>query len=256
MHFSKVFILISSLTYAQHALSNEVLTVLAENNAPPFSNPDGSGLSNSLVKAAYAEVDISVKFKVVPFVRLLKHLDRGEYVIGLNAAPTYEIRNKYYFNKEPLFSEPSSYYVLNDSPLLKLKQRDDLLPATRIGVIDGFEYGDFIHRNTNKLSIKKVQNHLQNFKKLVRGRLDAVLMFDSIAQDVLINSQYKYKLIKHFAGEELHIHAVFSKHHSKSTHYLRLLDSGLEKIRANGKYEEIITYCADPKEQQKRSICL
>jgi len=225
--------------------AQETITILAEDGWPPFARADGTGITNSLVKAAYREVGIDVKYEVVPFIRLLKQLELGRGLAGFNIGKTPDVVNKYSYGKEPLFVESSDYFVLKDSPLLKYKERAQLPAKTRLGTIDGYMYGDFVATNPNSLVIQPVSRHDQNLKKMLAGRLDIVIMYSDVAKDLFKLKKYSDQLVQIFPGDNVPFFTAFSKTYPDSVRYMDLLDQGLLKIKANGKHGEIIEKCRD-----------
>ncbi len=73
----RVFLLLACVLGFSSVGFAETITLGAENDWAPYANPDGTGMANEIVSAAYKAVDIDVVFKVGPYNRLLKEVREG-----------------------------------------------------------------------------------------------------------------------------------------------------------------------------------
>ena len=121
---------------AGQAAAKPILTVLVEDAAGPWSKPDGSGMANDLVTAAYAAVGAEVTLEVVPYARCKALVMKGAAVacFSMSAAPEFERVVR--LADQPLFRVyPRFYQRAGDAH----KFRDDaaIPPGTRLGVVNG-----------------------------------------------------------------------------------------------------------------------
>lgn len=254
MYKNFIFILVLFSFTLLHA--NNKLEILVEDEWPPYSNLDGSGISNSLLKTAYDEVDIRSSFKIMPFARIKTRLKAGVSVLGINFGDVHENRVDYLFGKEPLFTIGSHYYILKDSKYKKMKSMKELNSSIKVGIIIGYDYGDFIDLNKNNINLSKVATQVQNLEKLKRKRVDMIIIYDDVAQEVIKKHNLEGLVEKAFKGESLDIYAAFSKKHKKSAYYMNKLDLGLSVIKKNGKYERIFNSCANKELRSDEVLCI
>ncbi len=215
------------------------LLVYAENDWPPYSNADGTGIANNILQAAYLSVGIDVTFDILPFARILKKLDNGDAIVGINVGYVFDTRKRFLFGNHPIFSVSSHYYHWHNSPL-NATHKSELKPETKIGLILGYHYGDFIDLNTNNLALHRVKTHQQNIDKLAIGRLDGLLIYDDVAEELIRTHNLQGLLKKAFPGDSIAIYAAFSKKHPDSEKYMHLLDEGLKRIVEEGTYTKIM----------------
>ncbi|NVK17825.1 MAG: transporter substrate-binding domain-containing protein [Methylocystaceae bacterium] len=221
--FLKCSFVLSLLVYAvvpaKAAGDLNRLILAVEDSWPPFSKRDGSGLSNQIVQEAYETQNIKVDFVVAPYARQLVATEKGAYVGAFNVTKEPSTQEKFHFCEERLFKATTSYYVNEDAPL-KARTYEELNSGEKIGVIIGYEYGPFIIAN-NKVKKFRVSKQSNLIKMLLKKRLDAVLMFDAIAQYTLPQIQNSHKIKRAFEGQHSDIYVAFSKKHDDAGYFCK-----------------------------------
>lgn len=219
-----------TIVCSMNLLANDAgITLYAEDGWPPYSYADGSGISNQKVIEAFALEGVKVNIQVLPFARILNLLKTGNAILGVNVAKTDETKEQFLFHKSPLYTVKSHFYYWHNKPLI-VGTKEELNKNTRIGAIIGYDYGDFIDKNEVGLKIERVKNHEQNLKKLSSHRLDALILFDDIAGELITTNNLENKLIKGPPGDSIEIFVAFSKVHPSSLKYLEILNRGLTKL--------------------------
>ncbi|MFC7049318.1 substrate-binding periplasmic protein [Emcibacter nanhaiensis] len=210
----------------------------AEDSWPPFSNADGTGLSNSIVREAFGLRGIKVLFQVAPYARLLRMTEQGEIVGLFNVTKEPSTEKVYHFGKQRLFRATTGYYYHVGQPL-KAGNFRELVNNERIGLMLGYEYGPFILQN-DKVRTVRVNSQENLVHMLQRGRLDAVIMFDAIAEVVLAKTQAQQEIRRAFDGEHSDIYVAFSRKHPEAGMLAEELDAGLIALRESGRLAEIL----------------
>ena len=216
----------------------ETITLGAENDWSPYANPDGTGMANEIVAAAYKFVGVDVSFKVGPYNRLLKEVKDGAILGVFNVPRESAIEKIYIFGNTPLFIAHSAYYHNTGNPLSAGK-KEDLVHGEKIGVVFDYGYGDFFSKNDRIVKIP-VRSDLLNLRKLARGRLDATILYEKTAKKIIAENGMTGKIVKAFDSESLNIYVAFSKTFPKAQYYAEKLDEGLAIIMANGHYDRIV----------------
>ena len=228
--FSKATLFLVMCFYLTQPAFSEEITLYAEDGWPPYSNADGTGISNQKMIEAFAIEGVKVNIQVLPFARILNLLKSGKALVGINVAKTPETEAQFRFHNSPLFEAHSHFYYWFERPLAT-SHKEQLSAGIRIGAIIGYDYGKFIDENNNGLKIERVKSHQQNIKKLESNRLDAVVLFDDVANELIKEHQLTGKLLKGPPSDSIKIYAAFSKAHPDTQKYLTLLDSGLSKLK-------------------------
>lgn len=226
--FSKATLFLVMYFYLTQPAFSEEITLYAEDGWPPYSYADGTGISNTKVINAFALEGVTVNIEVLPFARIIELLKTGHGLLGINVPKTSEYNKHFIFHDSPLVVAHQHFYYWHDNPLTATT-KEDLNKNTRIGGIIGYGYGDFLDSGAH-VKLERVKNHQQNLKKLSSHRLDALILFDDVANELIETHKLQDKLIKGPTGESVEIYAAFSKVHPDSKKYIKILNSGLAKL--------------------------
>ncbi len=216
----------------------ETIILGAENDWIPYSNEDGTGMSNEIVRAAYLAVGVQVSFQVGPYNRLLKSVRDGALLGVFNVPKESSNEDLYLFGKTPLFTAVSAYYQNRDHPLGATK-KEDLIHGEKVGVVFDYGYGDFFAKN-DRIQKIEVRSDLLNLRKLAKGRIDATILYEKTARKLIEENGLGDKIEKAFESESAEIYVAFSKTHPKARHYADKLEEGLAAIKASGEYQKIL----------------
>ena len=216
----------------------ETIILGAENDWIPYSNQDGTGMANEIVRVAYKAVGIDVKFKVEPYNRLLKMVRDGELLGAFNVPKEKSNENEYLFGKTPIFTAQSAYYYNKEHPL-SAGSKEELKNGEKIGVVFDYGYGDFFSDNDKIVKIP-VRSDQLNLRKLAKGRIDATILYDKTARKLLKEEGLSDRIAKAFDSESGDIYVAFSKSFPNAQHYADKLDEGLAVIKASGVLKQIM----------------
>lgn len=143
---------------------------------PPFMYQKGdspAGLYPALIAEAFKRMDVPLTMECLPWNRVLAGADAGDWGVGgiyQNAE-----RLKKYDYSEPIFVEKLMIFVLQGGEFAFGGVGD--LAGKTVGVMRGWSYGDEFDAAVAAGSITKdeIESDEMNFKKLIAGRLDALI---------------------------------------------------------------------------------
>jgi ABC-type amino acid transport substrate-binding protein len=164
--------------------------VLVEDAASPWSNRNGEGYANDLVRAAFAAAGVDVELVVVPYARCKALVMQGGAASCLSMSPAPELGSLVRFADKPLFSvTPRFYYNLDRPPAAK--SVDALAPGIRVGTVHGYEYPPFVAALAARgIVLETARSDVANLRKLAAGRIDfALLLTDDMRSEALIQRQ-------------------------------------------------------------------
>lgn len=210
----------------------------AENDWVPYSNEDGTGMSNDIVRSAFKAVGIDVEFRVAPYNRLLKGVQEGTLLGAFNVPREPSIENLYLFGKTALFTARSAYYQNRNRPL-SATRKEELKNNEKVGVVFEYGYGDFFSKN-DRIQKIAVKSDVLNLRKLAKGRIDTTILYEKTAAKLIKENHLTNKIEKAFDSETADIYVAFSKQFPKAQYYAEKLDAGLAKIKADGTYKAIL----------------
>lgn len=223
------------------ALAEQATLVNFDAANPPFmygSAQHADGLYPSLVVAVFNQMGKPVKLSAKPWKRALRELDLG--VAGVGGIYKTEERLRKYDYSEVLFVERIAVYHHHDKPVAFDELSD--LYGKRVGTLLGWSYGDEFDnaRKAGKILVEEVPSDVQNFDKLARGRLDAVLAIEQVGAGILKSGSYTGIQKSPVYLAEKSTHLAFHKK-AEAAVLLAEFNRALRDIRQNGVYGRILS---------------
>lgn len=215
-----------------------VETINVDQANPPFMYADSgkpAGVYPALIDAAFRHMGLSTVLKAVPWARALQEIDHGNAGIG-GIYKNTEREGKYDYS-EPLFVEKLSVYFNKSKPLVFTRLED--LDGKRVGVIRGWSYGNDFDRArlAKRFRIEEVLSDEQNFGKLERGRLDAIIAVAE-AGDALMR-KHPYTQASPFPLALNPTYLAFAKSTNRGE-LLQRFNEALRKMKASGELNNIV----------------
>lgn len=157
--------------------AKDSLVVSGHPNYPPITWKKGDtivGVAAELVKTILTELQIPFEIKATgPWIRVQQNARNGT-VDMITSAYINEARKHYMEYSIPFITDPSVIFVLKGNGFT-LNRWEDLIGkqgTTTLGESYGEEFDQFIE---TYLKMDRVKTHIQNFKKLEKGRADYML---------------------------------------------------------------------------------
>ncbi len=206
---------------------------------PPYMQDDSGqvrGIYPALVAAAFARINTPVRLEAKPWARAIRELDGG--TAGLGGIYKNAERLKKYDYSEALLVETITVYVHKDRSLAYTQLGD--LFGKRVGVMRGWSYGDAFDqgRTGGLIQAESVSSDEQNFQKLERGRIDALLAIgDSVAPLLAA-----YPNIRASGPPLIQAPAflAFAKEANLAP-LLRRFDQAIRDMKASGEFHQILS---------------
>lgn len=153
---------------------------LATQEYPPYIVQDGNsakGLTVDIVKEVFSRMKRNISLEFYPWARALAVLESGQVDGLFTIKRTPERESTMLFPNESLISQDYVFFVLKNS---KITFDGDLskLNEVSIGVVDKTSYGgkfDTAAKNGEFKKLDPASNNEMTFKKLLAGRVDAVI---------------------------------------------------------------------------------
>lgn len=232
-------ILLSFLTL--NASENERLIVYGYTNYMPFMDGKGNnaqGLYPKIISAVFEKAGYDIEFRIRPWKRAYKTAVHKNASVG--GALYKEERAKIFNYSEAIYEETILVYTLKSN---KFNFRDlNDLKGKIVGTEGGFTYGDeFDKAQENKL-FKSIpaRSTEQNFKKLIRGRIDCLLTEKTVAAIYMKRNNLDDKvstLKKEILKSKIHV--LISKK-TKHKNAIEKFNLALRSMKKDGSYNDII----------------
>jgi polar amino acid transport system substrate-binding protein len=225
---------VSMVCIAAHAVfAADRVIVNVDHASPPLaydSSGEAKGILPLIIHAAFSAAGQEVFIRTRPWARVLKEAENGE-AAGAGAVKTPE-REQIYDFSDTLYTETSFIYYLASKPF-RFASADDL-SGLKVGIVRGSSYGESFDKakNAQKFNIEQVASDGQNFKKLVAGRLDAVV---SIVDSKKVLETYPQLAKSEQPLSESSVYLIIGKSSQKQG-VLALFNLGLAKLKQEGRY--------------------
>lgn len=213
----------------------------AEDDAAPWSYPDGTGYVNELVRAAFKESGWDFEQKVLPYARCKALAARGMLAGCFSVGRKPELEASFLYPDQPVFSARNLLVARGDSPLEGCDPRRWAARGTapRIGFVRGYEYVDAVEALAQRpvLRIETTNSEQINLRKLHAGHIHAtVINVDEvkpmayIAQSAGVANDFK--IVCDFGA--LPVYMAFSRAHSQGAAALTAYNAGIAALQSRG----------------------
>jgi len=236
-----IILVLSCLVLFQSLYGADKKVRLATCEWPPYVGKEMNhqGVTAAIVRQAFELEGYEVKIDFMPWSRVMKSVEAGEYDMGFPAYFSEERTKTFSYTKEMLFAP---LY------LCKLKDREieytdlESLKPYKIGVVNGyvnspeFDKADFLNK-------KPANDDATNLKKLLGKRVD-IISIDKLTAIHLSKTTVLGALGKlEFMGEPLQkktVHLLKAKSLKAEFNLVADFESGLSKRKASEKYKGIL----------------
>lgn len=210
----------------------------------PYCGEDLShgGVFSEIVTMAYARKGYTVRYRDMPWARVLKNLEDGLLDAAACAYYTEERNQTYLFSAPVMQGGRLVFYKRKEMDLVIWKTLDDLR-GYRIGVNRGSSYTPEF--NQAEFLDKKVVAHGKfNFKKLLLNRIDLYPVDPAWAnyfiQKNLAEQQDDFATLSPPLSEGQPVYLMFSRAIPDAQIKIQVLNEGLKEIREDGTLNEIL----------------
>ncbi|GAA0825969.1 hypothetical protein GCM10009112_02640 [Marinomonas arenicola] len=196
------------------------------------------GMDIDLVRQAYATQGVTVHFELMPWKRIMRNLQAG---VGLGAVSCRPLPSRHDFAR---FSQ-----IISQSRSVFITRRDYLAPGAypmatakkhHTMAMNGWAQATLLENA--KIDYHTVGSIAQGFNLLLRRNQDVFLTeragayFE--ARRLGIEDKLSFYEVSDLA--EQHYTVCFSKHYPNADKWRVILDKGLDEVKANGEWREIL----------------
>lgn len=236
-----LLLLPASLTAAE----SETLVIAADVWCPINCDPNDKqqGLGVEVARAVFEPLGYTVRYEVMPWVRVLEEAHEGTVDIVIAANPSDDPNLLY--PTHALMEMTDDFYVLKDNPVVYTDI--DSLKGMRVGIISGYGYDPVVNaylsnaRTTPGLVQEVFGDDAlqQNIRKLLAGRIDLIIESGPIMDDMLKKTGQS-ELLRHLGNvPQGNIYLAFSPAHMQSQKRVEEYEARIKELRASGKLAAI-----------------
>lgn len=232
--------LVGALVTVSEALAGTPEAVIQISNGEwaPFMGKDlpHHGFVSRIVADAFAMEGVRVEYGFYPWARAYFLAQHGQVDASIGWYRTPERERDFLFS-DAVFVESQVLFFLKDKPLFWKTLAD--LRNRNIGATLGYTYGaEFQAMEESKaINVERTPSDEQNLKKLLAGRIDAVIISQAVGE----------RLLKTLDGTSAArigldprpvnagpLHVIFPRKQPQSGDWLRRFNRGLKKLKATG----------------------
>lgn len=207
---------------------------------PPYIHADGDdtpkGAAVEMVGEIFKRIDVTPQLQVYPLARSMAMFGSGRADGIFTVKKTPQRAAQYVFSRHPLFLQQTVLFVRRDSPL-RFKGDMRVLAGRSIGLVRGASYGAVFDDAAAKglfARLESVSHEEANFRKLMAGRIDAVVSGREVGLATLrrLGGADRVRV----AGKPLEVtgsYLMFSKN-AVDADFLRKLDAAMTAMQKDG----------------------
>ena len=236
---SRIFILFVLFILSTTTFSETFYGVA--NEWAPFtgSKLENQGLAVEITKAAYKTQGVDIDIAYFPWARALKGVKEADYDFIVAIWKTEERAE--FLNMSQPYLENKIAFIKNKGDSFEYEGLESLNDKD-VAVSRGYGYGDAFLSATN-FRRPESNNLLKCIKKLVAGRVDLTLEDEVVSRYELKNNAPELLEKIEFTNNALSSNSVYlasSLGHSKNKMIIERFNKGLQVIKENGTYAEIM----------------
>jgi polar amino acid transport system substrate-binding protein len=225
------------------ASAEEIITIATLEYAPWTSkNLKSNGFINHVISEAFQRKGYTVKYTYLPWKRGVNETKNGTYS-ALSYVYFSKEREKEFYLSDPINEEKIVFFHLKSNPIKDWKTLEDL-KNYKFGATRGYTYTKAFWdaAKTRRIKVDVTNSDVQNFKKLLAGRIDifpsglvngkSILRkeFDENKSDLL---SIHPKPLSKTTG-----HLAFSRSRKNSESLVRIFNQGLAELKKEGLYDK------------------
>jgi len=219
------------------------LEIMAEDDAAPWSQADGSGAANDIVKASFAAAGVDIVLRTVPYARCKHMVLTGQIAACFSMSADASLGDKVVFADQPIYRVYTQYFHNPQHPL-SAHNEAEISRGAVVGIVNGYEYPTSVTALAQRgIVLEAAGSEKANLKKLAAGRLDAAVAqldeFKSV--EYLTQEAHVEGLVQPvFRASQLGSYIGFSTQHAQGLWARDRFNEGFAKIRSNGTLQTIM----------------
>ena len=205
-------------------------------------NLKSNGFVNHVITEAFQRRGYTVKFTYLPWKRAVTETKNGQHS-ALSYVYWSTDREKEFFLSDPISEEKIVFFHLKSNPIKDWKTLEDL-KNYKFGATRGYTYTKAFWdaAKTRPLMVDVTNSDLQNFKKLLAGRIDifpsGLVNGNSILQKEFDASKSHLLSIHPKPLSKTTGHLAFTRSRKDSENLVRIFNQGLAELKKEGLYDK------------------
>ena len=243
---AKTLLVLSTVLGSTAAVGAERTVTISTGEWAPFVSESlqGYGIAPRIVTAAFGKVDVDVEYVFYPWARAMREAQEKKVDFSGFWFHTEE-RAKTLTYTESMVDSPNVFFYRKDR---KFDWSDfNNFPDKTIGTTLSYSYSQAFDDavNTGKVSAEVEETDLLNFRKLLRGRIDAFPIAELVGYD-LIKREFSASEVAMLDVHPVKIsaaplHLITARDNPEAEAKMALFSEGLKQLRESGELDRILS---------------
>ena len=244
---------------AAHSMAEGARTInIATEEYPPYTSEKlpHFGIDAHIVTEVFRSVGIETIFQFMPGARAINAAKVGSVDASLPWAHRAE-REISFFYPDPVIAVDDEFFFHNAELRFSWdsgKPDYKALAGKSVAAIIGYDYGtDFqAAEKSGLINVVRVRNLESAFRMLDRDRVNLVISKERVAQYELSNlfpdaMNSKFSRTREHHGPMAFDYLIISRKSAHGSFFTKAFNQGMKKLKASGRYSEILQDFADGK---------
>jgi len=171
-------VILLSLLLVSPVPAGQEITILRGQDFPPYHYLDDGGRETGvlveLIRKAAGRLNLTVKFKQLPWSRCLKMVRDGKADAMMNLFKTRDRSSFMLFPDTPLTREVNRFFTLRGKDLT-FTENFSSLKGLKIGAVRNYSYGKTFDQGAPNLNILRLETEKAMLMNLIEGRCDVII---------------------------------------------------------------------------------
>jgi len=240
-----IYSFIALILYAFTTTSFAETIQITNGEWPPYLSKKYKhhGVVSHIVTEAFKAEGIEVKYGFFPWARSLHQAKEGSPWAASVVWSKSEERKVDFLFSDPVFSLKSVFFHKKDIKVDWSNMAE--LGKYKIGATISYNYGDEFKKleGDGTLSVQRIPKDLNNFKKLLAGRIDLFPIEMQVGYEMITNEFSPGQaaiLTNSKPFRETPYYLIISKAAPNSEAFLKAFNRGLKKIQSSGAYQKML----------------
>jgi polar amino acid transport system substrate-binding protein len=234
------------MAFATPLAAGDQVVKVSSDPWPPFVEgkegeaPSG-GVAVAVTEELFKRLNLETDIMIYPYKRCIRQMKTGERDLLLMVKKTKEREKFMLFSDVVMVDSQLIYYSSERLDEFEWDRWDDLKSHT-FGLVLGFDYGGFEEViGKHQIETQRVENNLQNIKKVISGRVDMTILTRSnfyhyISQHPELRGKMKAAAK---AVDKSEFHFALSKK-GRFASYLPTINETLRAMKADGTLKQLL----------------
>lgn len=223
-----------------NAKGNETVNIVVDDFPPYVNQQQPPGVITKLITKAFAEQGIKVELAFKPWSEVENLVDQ-ENKLSFMWSRTAQRAQKWIYS-DPVYANRQVLVIKKRSGVFW--RRLDELRRYNLGVTSHHNYGDNFENYRQYLNLTDSVSDYLSLKKLVRGKVDAVVVEELEGRHLISffpeKTKQQLEVLDHKAIDSSNSYLVCSKNYAKCSHFIQKFNQGLKQLKSTSQYQTLL----------------